>query len=51
VWQVVRHIDIIPKAEAEFQHLFEHLLKIREGEALRIGALERELDAIKASEE
>ena len=40
-WQAVHHVDIIPKAEADFGRLSEQLLKLREEETFNIGALEK----------
>jgi len=41
VWQVVHHVDIIPKAEADFGRLAKQLLKLREEETYNMVALEK----------
>jgi predicted phage tail protein len=50
-WQATRHAELFPKADAEFQRLSGHLLKLREEEMLQVKALEQDLEAIKATAE
>ena len=50
-WQATRHAELFPKADAEFQRLSGHLLKLREDEMLHVKTLEQDLESIKATAE
>jgi hypothetical protein len=50
-WQALRHAELFPKADAEFQRLSERLLKLREDEMLHVKTLEQDLESARATGE